>query len=411
MNILQKCCFRSMRENRKRTAVTIIGIIMAVALITGVACLAVSFRASIVEYEKLQNGDYNYLYSGVRAEHLTYFENNRHITKLAMAAGIGYAELPGSQNPDKPYLYIRALDQEAFDTLSLQFLEGRLPENDSELVISRHISSNGLVKYEVGDVLALDIGQRVSDGNILNQQNPYLYEKESLETQAVQSYTIVGIIARPNDAVEARMAPGYSVFTLMEKPEQDTCLEVYASYTDWGLRHADQVNAALSEVSEGVTENYWLNKWLRFSFSSSTLDMIYAMAAVAVAIIIVTSVFCIRNSFMISLMEKVKLYGRLSSVGATSKQQRRIVYYEACFLGLFGIPTSGGSLRNCRGLDSGEGRGRSGGECHRYPACFRYIPPGCADSGCAVRCDNFFLRSPVGAAGGKNFSHQCHARQ
>lgn len=365
MNILQKCCFRSMRENRKRTVVTVIGIVMATALITGVACLVVSFRASIVEYEKQQNGDYHYLFSGVQTENLKYFENNRHIRKLALADRIGYAQLSGSQNPDKPYLYIRALNQQGFEALSLQLLEGRMPENASELVISRHISSNGLVKYEVGDVLTLDVGQRISEGHVLNQQNPYTYEEEHLENQAVQSYTIVGIIARPNEAVEEHMAPGYSVFTWLEEPEQDACLEIYVTYTDWGLRHANQVNAGILgvtedlytryyreaggdctgeeiqqiyTVAENVLENYWLNKWLLFSFSSSTLNMIYAMAAVAVTIIIVTSVFCIHNSFMISLMEKMKLYGRLTSVGATSKQQRRIVYYEAGFLGLVGIP-------------------------------------------------------------------------
>ncbi|MDE6701211.1 MAG: FtsX-like permease family protein [Acetatifactor sp.] len=364
MNILQKCCFRSMRENRKRTAVTIIGIIMAVALITGVACLAVSFRASIVEHEKLQNGDYHYLFSGVQTENLKYFENNRHIRKLALADQIGYAQLPGSQNPDKPYLYIRALNQDGYKSLSLQLLEGRMPENSSELVISRHISSNGLVKYEVGDVLMLDVGQRISDGYVLNQQNPYIYEEERLETQTAQTYTIVGIIARPNNMVEDRMAPGYSVFTWLEEPEQSDCLEVYVTYTNWGLKHANQVNAGILGVTEDlynryyqeardwtveeeqqiqavaqdVRENYQLNEWVLFSFSSRTLEMLYAMAAVAVAIIIITSVFCIRNSFMISLMEKMKLYGRLASVGATSKQQRRIVYYEAGFLGLVGIP-------------------------------------------------------------------------
>lgn len=50
MNVLRKCCMRSLKENRKRTLVTIVGVILATALITGVASLAVSFRASMVEY-------------------------------------------------------------------------------------------------------------------------------------------------------------------------------------------------------------------------------------------------------------------------------------------------------------------------------------------------------------------------
>ena len=54
MNVLKRCCYRSMRENRKRTSVTIIGIVLATALITGVACMAVSFRASLILFLNYQ---------------------------------------------------------------------------------------------------------------------------------------------------------------------------------------------------------------------------------------------------------------------------------------------------------------------------------------------------------------------
>ena len=69
-NVLRKCCYRSLKENRKRTAVTIVGILLATALITGVACMAVSFRASMVAYEKQENGDYHYHFTGVAKEYL-----------------------------------------------------------------------------------------------------------------------------------------------------------------------------------------------------------------------------------------------------------------------------------------------------------------------------------------------------
>ncbi len=367
MNVLQKCCFRSLKENRKRTGVTIIGIILATALITGVACLIVSFRDSVVAYEKEQNGDFHYLFAGVKPENLRFFNNNRHIRKMALTEQIGYALLEGSQNPDKPYLYIRAVDEEGMETLSLKLFSGRMPENSSELVIGRHIGSNGLVDLAVGDVLTLKVGERMSAGSTLDQSYPYTYEQETLETYETRTYTIVGIIDRPNDTVEERMAPGYSVFTYLDDG-LDKSLDVYVTYTNWGLKHADQVNAGIlgvpeelylrfhgffydgegdfteaeslqiRQVAENVKENYWLNKWLLFSFSSRTLNMLYAMATVAVGVIMFTSVFCIRNSFMISLTEKMRLYGRLASVGTTSGQLRRIVYYEAGLLGIVGIP-------------------------------------------------------------------------
>ncbi|MDE7253720.1 MAG: ABC transporter permease [Acetatifactor sp.] len=348
MNVLQKCCFRSMKNNRKRTVVTIVGIIMATALITGVACLAVSFRASMIEYQKKENGDYHYWFSGVSHENLKYFENNQNIKKLALAGEVGYAALPGSHNPDKPYLYIRAIDEEAVGAMALRLTEGRMPVNSSELVISRHIRANGLVDYQVGQELVLDIGQRISGNWQLHQDTAYTYEEERLETHETKTYTIVGIVERPNYVMEERMAPGYSVFTYLEEPKEAETLDIYATYTNWALWHADQVNTGIlgaakeegqtQKVAKSVTENSRLVKLVLFSFSTGYMEMMYSMAAIAVIIIIVTSVFCIRNSFAISLMEKMKLYGRLASVGTSVRQQRQMVYYEAVFLGGVGIP-------------------------------------------------------------------------
>ena len=153
MNVLKRCCYRSMRENRKRTAVTIIGIILATALITALACLVVSFRVSLIAYEKEQNGDFHYHFLNVKQEYLKYFENNRQIEKYALTEETGYAVLEGCQNPDKPYLYVTAMDKEAETALSLKLVSGRMPENGSELVVGRHTGSNGLVEIKVGDVI------------------------------------------------------------------------------------------------------------------------------------------------------------------------------------------------------------------------------------------------------------------
>lgn len=61
--------------------------------------------------------------------------------------------------------------------------------------------------------------------------------------------------------------------------------------------------------------------------------MLFSAAAVVIGVIIFTSVFCIRNSFAISITEKMKMYGELASVGATKKQIRKSVISEAMILG------------------------------------------------------------------------------
>ncbi|MCM1064376.1 MAG: ABC transporter permease [Eubacterium sp.] len=360
MNVLKKCCYRSMKENRKRTVVTIIGIILATALITAVACMAESFRASMIVLEKKDNGDFHYLFTRVAQEDLKYFQNNQNVEKIGLAEEIGYAVLEGSANPDKPYVYIRAVDASGIQAMQLELREGRMPWSEDELVIGNHIRSNGSVELGVGDILTVQVGERVADGYPLNQSNPWLGEEEGFVPYYEKTYTIVGVTERPNYQVEQRMAPGYSVFTYLGNAEEAESLEVYASYTKEGLKHDDRVTAGLLGISEEeyensiwledserrelfqtaweAVENYHVVRWERMRFSSATMNMLYGMSAIAVLVIIVSSVFCIRNSFVISLTEKMKLYGRLASVGTTAGQQRKIIYYEAGFLAAVGIP-------------------------------------------------------------------------
>lgn len=364
MNVIKRCCMRSLKENRKRTMVTVTGVILATALITGVACLAESMRASLISYEKKVNGDFHYCFSGVDESKLKYFENNTNIQSFGLAREVGYADLEGSENPDKPYLYIREADEDGLKAMSLELTEGRMPESADELVISRHIHYNGMVDLKVGDTLTLQTGARRSGTKRLDQSFSYAYDEEYLEPAGERTYTIVGVIERPSQLVEGRYAPGYSVFSCMDDERVAGNYEVYATYTARGLRDTDRVTAGLLGISEEtyrqwidpgvngspeeavpdecnasyVQENWALLKWEQMRFSDSTLGMLYGMAVLAVIVIIVTSVFCIRNSFVISLTEKMKLYGRLASVGTTPGQQRKMVYYEAVFLGLAGIP-------------------------------------------------------------------------
>lgn len=361
MNVLKRCCMRSLKENRKRTLVTIVGVILATALITGVACLAESTRESLIAHAR-QEGDYHYLFTGVDGEDLGFFRENVNVEKAVPVREVGYAWLEGSENPDKPYLYIRAIDRAGAEAMPLRLTEGRMPETDSELVIGRHILYNGMVDLQVGDELTLQVGERRSGGELLDQGKPYTYENESLQPSFTKTYTVVGIVERPEYFVENRYAPGYSAFTYLSgndaRMSGGGTFEVYATYNEQGLKNADQVTAGLLGISEeeylqyestgsmgegestasGVKEQSELIRWQMLRFSSRTLRMLYGMAALAVAVIMVTSVFCIRNSFVISMTEKMRLYGMLASVGTTSAQQRKMVYYEAVYLGMFGIP-------------------------------------------------------------------------
>ena len=364
MNLLNRLTLKNLRLNKKRTLVTIIGIILSTALITGVATLVSSFRSTIIEYEKQDSGDYHYVFYNVPVDDLKYIKNNRNVEDVYLNEDLGYSLLDGSKNEDKPYLYLKAYSKGSIEKLGIELKEGRLPENDNEVVISSHIKSNGGVEYKIGDELDLKLGERISDGESLDQGMALDEEKsESFVLRNEKNYKIVGIIERPNFDIEPYTAPGYTVLTIINENEIKGSLNLYVRYKDVKKHLAttaqiigidEQVLKRISDSSNGMisksdteifgnakyvfSENDSLIRWENLEFKEATRNVLYTVSAIVIVIIIVTSVFCIRNSFEISITEKTRQYGMLASVGATSKQIRKNVLYEGLILGLIGVP-------------------------------------------------------------------------
>lgn len=362
MNLLNKLTVTNLKLNKKRTTVTVIGIILATALITAVAGMVTSFRGTMVNWSRVYDGDYHYEYINVPKDELKYIENNRNVESYFITQDLGYAKLNGSNNEYKPYLYLMAYNSRALEKSGVKLVEGRMPKNDNEIVISEHIIKNGKVNYKIGDKLTLDISKRISDDYELTQDNSYVKAEEVLEKDFTKSYEIVGIIERPNKNIEPHSAPGYTVITYLDTNNLEGKANIYTRYTKTGLNNRYQVTADILEIPGDILkknskellsdeeinqlekakyvyqENSGLLSYEALNLSESNLSMIYTLAAIVIGIIIFTSVFCIRNSFAISITEKMKQYGMLASIGATSKQIKKNVLYEALILSAIGIP-------------------------------------------------------------------------
>ena len=68
MNILNKFTIKSLKLNKKRTTVTIIGIILSTALICAVAGVFSSFQATLIEHAKQSDGNYHATFFNVKKE-------------------------------------------------------------------------------------------------------------------------------------------------------------------------------------------------------------------------------------------------------------------------------------------------------------------------------------------------------
>lgn len=339
MKLLNKLTYKNLILNKKRSIVTIIGIILSVALITAVSSMVSSFKESMINYEKTRKGDYHISFNNVPLEDLKYFDNNRSIESYYVTNGIGYAKLDGVKNKYKPYAYIIEMDKNAFKNTRLQLISGELPKNDTEIVIPRHLKTNGRLTLEIGKTITLNVGDRISEGYTLNQSNPFNNETEEIVNTTPKTYKIVGIVERPS--FEYYTAPGYTFVTFKSNSVSGT-YDIYARYTKDALKDYQKTTMNIVGDLENPKYSFGINEHLieleTFSFNDDTMKVIINLAIVVIIIVIFTSVFCIKNSFNISITEKIKQYGMLASIGATSKQIKKNVYYEAFLLSIIGIP-------------------------------------------------------------------------
>ena len=382
MNLMKTLTLKNLKLNRKRTIVTIVGIILATALLSALVTLVSSFQYSMIEYQKQKDGDFHVKFSNVKMSELSEFKNNRNIESTFETMGMGFANLDGCKNEDKPYAYVMATDEAGFERGCFKLIEGRMAKNEDEIVIPRHLKTNGRIDIKVGDEITLDVGKRYDSNTegVISENCAYEHEAETLTDTVTKHYKVVGIMERPGYGMEDYSAAGYTFVTYSdelaaidngtksEASEADTTLTVYSRYTQKALRNKDAVTADIIGVDEKLfakannssvemsseesdrflkeMENakydiymngYLINYECVFPIDGS-FKALFTVAAVVALIIILTSVYCIKNSFNISITEKIRQYGMLASVGATRRQIKSSVKTEAAMLGVVGIP-------------------------------------------------------------------------
>lgn len=314
MNILKQLMFKHMVMNKKRTIVMIVGIVLSISLIIMILSLTVSFKSSIIDYLERTKGNYHYMFRNVPSGDINKFDRNVAIDSyfITRERNIG--------------IKILEIDKQGLNNLPIVISEGRMVSDYSEILISKYLrdSNSG---YQIG--------------NIIN------------------GYLIVGVMEWNDEEIDG--------ITLLNQINRNEKVDLYVKYTEYGLKNRYFVtsnilgidNKIYSETRGGVLTNssnslelekemalakysVYVNQEL-VDFSSNSfhpviMKVIYVIAGIILLIIIITSIYCIRNGFEISLSERIKEYGMLISIGMTFKQLRKSVLLEAGLIFLIGMP-------------------------------------------------------------------------
>lgn len=343
MNIFNRVTIQSLRKNKTRTIVTIIGIILSTALICAVITASFSFINYARNYVIDQSGRWHGCFTETDYHSFIDVTDDEKISEYTGLKEVGYAEI-GSKNKYKPYLYVVALTGSNDNIVSVKVTSGNYPQTSDEILLPEHLSENGGVTYNIGDSIELEIGDRICDGNKIHQNTPiyesrYIngqYTEKFLEEEFVpkitRTYTVSGFYKRPE--FEGYSASGYSAIVLDDGYDNDTVYDIYFT-----MKNPKQTRNFMNSHELNGNKNYDLLTFYGATGFDGLNAAYYSMLAILIGLIMFGSISLIYNAFSISVSERTKQFGLLSSIGATKKQLRKMVLSEALTVSIIGIPS------------------------------------------------------------------------
>lgn len=330
MSILNRVTWKAMLRNKTRTVVTVIGIILSAAMFSAVTTMAMSFRDFMLRGYIYDQGDFFVQFDYASDEDLAGLQQEEDITHIADYQLLGFLKTQEDSDGPMSTFLLAAGDETFFKTMPVHLVEGRLPENSSEIVLPKIILQ--VLDYHgmgtrVGDTITMDLITRFDD-------YPFGESPARIDREFSKTYTIVGLT---EDDTYNRYDDFYyySMLTCADGDQGDALwhrffVKTGSAYTARDL--ADKEYGMSAYLFDNLLNLYGVTRYSNYN------NLIIGLCAVLCAIIMVGSVSLIYNAFSISVSERTKQFGLLASVGATRKQLRQSVFFEALLLGTFGIP-------------------------------------------------------------------------
>ena len=371
MKLLNKLTLKNLRLNKVRTIVTIVGIMLSAALITVVSGMALSGRQTMIDAQKTWSGDYDVSLDIIDTAKIDEIRQNRNVENAYYKERLGFSKATVADNAEYGYA-VTAISENAFDgCFKLKLEKGSFPTNSNEAVVTGAFKNTDGKDVKVGDKITLELGVlKGTDGKVLGESelldlSPKRFKESKITDKKQKTYTITGIIENPNTR-ELNPSSCFEIYTVSDEESPVEAIrtkhmnKLYIAYTPQsegnylqntadilGFKADDMSNVISDEISpedqqtsgiNGYSFNTTLLAMKGYGGSDGTNVMIFSLAVIIIIIVMLASVFVIRNSFAISITETTSMYGMLASVGATKRQIRRNVLFEGFILGLIGIP-------------------------------------------------------------------------
>lgn len=292
--------WKYLKSNKKRTLLTIIGIILSVALISSIGLFLKGIQEVEIESMKNMYGSYHIQYANADPELVGKIANHPKVSRS------------GAYGIEKNFVMediitiseLVATDQ-ALELLPYQPKAGRLPQKKGEAALEDWLLRNIKPNADIGDTIELGGKKYTLIGILENNINNQAKSKGMVLTWDEH-------LKGENTILLAEISPETNLKTAVEDLKA------------LGTKDQVSINTYLLQAQGAGEESLYLGS--------------YMVVRVIIAIVVISTIAVIYNSFQISVMERIKEIGFLRTVGATPKQIRKMILREATLLSLIGIP-------------------------------------------------------------------------
>lgn len=338
MNIFSRYTLKTLKKNKTRTVVTLAGILLSAAMLTAVTSFIASLQHFLLEDTIAREGNWHGQLFGVEDTDLEKLRTQDGVELVSALQTLGYAVLEEYDDPSRPYLYVTGYEEDFFDSMPITLVTGRMPEKAGEVLLPVSLANRGGIFYPLGTELTLTLGERSYEGETLDQNNVCIFLDNQLAELAEQftareakTFTVVGTYE--TSIYESYGSPAYVLLTSAD-PEQSLCWNPFVR-----MEHPEEIYALADSFPEnGCVYHSNLLRFQGNSNENSLNNVLRNLAIILMSIIILASISLIYNAFSISVSERTRQFGLMSSIGATKRQLRCSVYFEALLLSIIGIP-------------------------------------------------------------------------
>lgn len=290
-----------LKRNKRRTALTIIGIMLSVALISTIGLFFKGMQDAQIQDAKNSVGSFHLAFQKTDEKLSSKIINNPKVSRSGF-----YTVSKEIKIGDKLVVNIITATDKALELFPYNASVGRLPEKQNEVAMEKWVLSSIDKDAKVGNIVKVNSKEYtlvgILEDNVSNQMNGN------------------GLILSKNNNINKQNAA--LLVEISSKTNLKTALEELKQLGD----------------KDSVMENRYLLQMHGVGDESSGFGGLYVALAIIIGIVLISTIAVIYNSFQISVVERIKQFGLLRAVGTTPRQIRKSVLREGTILAVISIP-------------------------------------------------------------------------